>query len=69
VATDPISQPLEVPATRADLRAALLDDAAEPQVLVRLGWPPIAADLVPLTGRRPVDDTIRPLDAPSDPPR
>jgi hypothetical protein len=56
-------------ALSADLRATLLHDAAEPQVLIRLGWPPIAADLVPPTGRRPVDDTIRPLDEPWQPPR
>ncbi|GAA4753889.1 NAD(P)H nitroreductase [Modestobacter marinus] len=64
VATDPISQPLEVPATRAELRAELLGGAGEPQLLVRLGWPAISAEPVPRTGRRPVDDTIRPLDAP-----
>jgi nitroreductase len=58
LATDPVSQPLEVPATRQGLRAELLDGAAEPQILLRLGWAPISATPVPRTGRRPVDQTI-----------
>lgn len=57
LATDPISQPLEVPATRAALRD-LLPGAGEPQVLVRLGWAPMSAGPVPATGRRPPADTI-----------
>ena len=64
VATDPISQPLEVPATREELRRLLLAGEGEPQLLLRLGWASISADPVPRTGRRPVDDTIQPLDAP-----
>jgi nitroreductase len=58
LATDPISQPLEVAATRKDLRAACLGGTGEPQVLLRLGWAPLSAEPVPPTGRRPVDDTI-----------
>ena len=64
LATDPISQPLEVRATRADLKVSLLDDAAEPQVLLRLGWAPISATPVPQTGRRPLADTIDAIDLP-----
>ncbi|MGY1704828.1 Acg family FMN-binding oxidoreductase [Geodermatophilus sp. SYSU D00697] len=64
LATDPISQPLEVPATRAELRRVCQDGEGEPQLLLRLGWAPMSAVPVPLTGRRPVDDTIDPLDAP-----
>uniref|UniRef100_UPI0035E358E6 hypothetical protein n=1 Tax=Modestobacter marinus TaxID=477641 RepID=UPI0035E358E6 len=63
-ASDPVSQPLEVPSTRADLRRRLLADSGEPQVLLRLGWASISTEPVPRTGRRPVDETIRPLDAP-----
>jgi nitroreductase len=63
LASDPISQPFEVPSTRAGLRAALGDDG-EPQVLLRLGWAPISADPVPRTGRRPVEDTIDAFDTP-----
>ncbi|MCZ2860592.1 Acg family FMN-binding oxidoreductase [Blastococcus sp. VKM Ac-2987] len=63
LATDPISQPLEVPGTRAQLRG-LLGDGGEPQVIVRLGWAPMSALPVPRTGRRPLADTIEPLDRP-----
>jgi hypothetical protein len=62
LATDPISQPLEVPATRAQLQSALLGGAAAPQVLLRLGWAPMSTIPVPQTGRRPLADTIDPLD-------
>lgn len=58
LATDPISQPLEVRATRAELGIAVLDGGAEPQVLLRLGWAPMSATPVPPTGRRPVVDTM-----------
>ncbi len=65
LATDPISQPLEVADTRAQLRERYLgDDGEEPQVIVRLGWAPVSATPVPETGRRPVDDTIDEMDQP-----
>ncbi|MGY1700262.1 Acg family FMN-binding oxidoreductase [Geodermatophilus sp. SYSU D00766] len=67
LATDPVSQPLEVPGTRvrlADLCADISPDApGTPQMLLRLGWTPVSADPISLTGRRPVDDTIDRLDA------
>ncbi|MCF6507300.1 NAD(P)H nitroreductase [Blastococcus sp. MG754426] len=63
LATDPISQPLEVPETRARLRDVLAD-GGEPHMVVRLGWAPISAEPVPRTGRRPLADTIEPLDHP-----
>ena len=44
----------------------LLDGAAEPQVLLRLGWAPMSATPVPQTGRRPVTDTIDAMDLPWD---
>jgi hypothetical protein len=64
LASDPVSQPLEVPTTRAELRTTLLEGVAEPQILLRLGWAPISATLVPRTGRRSVDDTIDAMDSP-----
>ena len=64
LATDPISQPLEVAATRDELRARCLRAAAEPQIVLRLGWAPISAEPVPPTGRRPVDETIEELARP-----
>ncbi|WP_409332755.1 Acg family FMN-binding oxidoreductase [Trujillonella humicola] len=62
LATDPISQPLEVAATRSRLAADCLPSGRHPQVLLRLGWAPISATPVPATGRRPVDDTIDAFD-------
>ncbi|SHN88354.1 hypothetical protein SAMN05660350_04473 [Geodermatophilus obscurus] len=64
LATDPVSQPLEVPTTRAELKQSCLDGDGEPQVLLRLGWAPVSADPVPPTGRLRVDDTIDAMDAP-----
>jgi nitroreductase len=64
LATDPISQPLEVASTRAELRRSVLGGTAAPQVLLRLGWAPIDASTVPPTGRRPLDDTVDDLDTP-----
>lgn len=58
LSTDPISSPLEVPATRTQLQVALLHGATAPQILLRLGWAPMSTDLVPRTGRRPLADTI-----------
>ena len=58
LATDPISQPLEVAGTRADLQNAVLGGSAAPQVLLRLGWAPMSTVPVPRTGRRPLADTI-----------
>lgn len=65
LATDPVSQPLEVPATRAQLRAVALEGGGWPQVLLRLGWAPISTDPVPPTGRRPLADTVEDLEAPA----
>jgi nitroreductase len=64
LATDPISQPLEVPSTREELRSSLLGGTAAPHVLLRLGWAPISTTPVPQTGRRPLADTIEDLDVP-----
>jgi hypothetical protein len=63
LATDPISQPLEVAATRQELRRTCLQ-AGEPQILLRLGWAPVSAEPLLATGRRPVDDTIQELAEP-----
>jgi hypothetical protein len=62
LATDPISQPLEVPATRIQLRSAVLGGTSAPQVLLRLGWAPMSTIPVPRSGRRPLADTIAPLE-------
>lgn len=54
----PLSQPLEIPATRAELRAQLAD-ALEPHLLVRVGWQAIGRSELPSTPRRPVDRVLR----------
>lgn len=54
----PLSQPLEVPATRDGLQA-LLRDTLEPHLLVRVGWQAIGRSELPSTPRRPVDQVLR----------
>ena len=54
----PLSQPLEVPATRAELQA-LLHGTLEPHLLVRVGWQAIGRSELPSTPRRPVDQVLR----------
>ena len=62
LATDPISQPLEVTRHARAAGASVLDGAAEPQVLLRLGWAPMSTTPVPQTGRRALADTLDRLD-------
>ncbi len=54
----PYSQPIDVEVTRRVLQDDVLDDAAFPQLLVRVGWPPISRVDVPPTQRRPVDEVL-----------
>jgi len=54
----PLSQAIEVGRTRRLLQDELLADTACPQMLVQVGWAPIAAEQVPLTPRRPVDEVL-----------
>lgn len=54
----PLSQAIEVDATRRLLQDELLDDAACPQVLVRVGLLPAASQQIPPTARRPVDEVL-----------
>lgn len=54
----PLSQAIEVDRTRRLLQDELLGDSACPQILVQVGWAPIAAVQIPLTPRRPVDEVL-----------
>jgi hypothetical protein len=54
----PLSQAIEVPVTRRRLQDEVLDDVAYPQLVVRLGWPPVSRDVVPPTLRRSVDEVL-----------
>jgi hypothetical protein len=51
LATTPLSQPFEVPATRRTVRVEVLGVPEHPQLLLRVGWPGDSAKL-PLTPRR-----------------
>ena len=57
LATCPLSQPLEVSATRLRLRDEILGGTASPQVVLRMGWPQWGTPL-PITPRRAVNDVI-----------
>ena len=54
LASCPITEPLEVPETRATLRSDVFDDRSEPQMLLRIGWSPMHSDPLPATPRRPL---------------
>jgi nitroreductase len=59
----PLSQAIEVDRTRQLLQHELLDDRASPQILVQVGWPQTAAEEIPLTQRRQVDEVIGDVDS------
>jgi nitroreductase len=59
LAAVPLSQALEVDETRRELQSDVLDDLACPQILLRVGWPPMTRDTqVPPTPRRPLADVV-----------
>ena len=55
----PLSQPVEVPATRAELHQ-ILGGSLAPHLLLRIGWQAIGRSELPRTLRRPVDEVLRP---------
>lgn len=59
LASCPISEPLEIPATRALIRAAVFGAEAQPQILLRVGWAPINADPLPPTPRREISAVVQ----------
>jgi nitroreductase len=62
MATCPLTEVLEIKATRDDVRAEVFGVEAFPQMLIRVGWAPINADPLPATPRRPVQDVATRLD-------
>ena len=54
----PLSQAIEVDQTRRLLQDELLRDSACPQIVIQVGWPPVAAEQIPPTPRRRVDDVL-----------
>jgi hypothetical protein len=54
----PLSQSLEVEKSRALLRNGVLDDRSCPQLLARVGWPPLDLEPLPRTPRRPLVEVL-----------
>ena len=57
LASSPLSQPLEIGATRQVLQDEVLDGTLSPQIVLRVGWAPADSTLPP-TPRRPVAEII-----------
>lgn len=56
MATCPVTEPLEIPATREAVRADVFGTSGYPQMLMRFGWTPPNAEPLPATPRRPLLD-------------
>lgn len=63
LASCPITEPLEVTATRDMVRADVLGGEAHPQMLLRVGWAPVNSDPLPATPRRDLSEVVAQLDA------
>ncbi|HEY3467649.1 MAG TPA: hypothetical protein VGL47_21150 [Amycolatopsis sp.] len=55
------TEPLELTSTRALVRDCVLGGGLEPQVVVRVGYPPEGAAPLPATPRRPLGEVLWPL--------
>ena len=58
LATCQLSQALEVADYRAAIQELVLDGAAVPQLILRIGWAPTVAEPLPQSPRRPLDEVI-----------
>ncbi len=58
LAACPLSAPLEATDTRAEIREKVLDGAAHPQLILRVGWAPTSAPPLPHSPVRPTEDTV-----------
>ena len=56
LASCPMTEPLEIPETRAALRDDVFGTSGHPQMLVRVGWAAVNADPLPSTPRRPLPE-------------
>lgn len=59
LAACPVTEPLELDATRDAVRRDVFGVSGYPQMLLRVGWPPINADPLPATPRRDLDAVVR----------
>jgi nitroreductase len=62
LASCPITEPLEIPETRAAVRADVFGADEYPQMLLRIGWAPVNADPLPSTPRRALSEMVARLD-------
>lgn len=58
--SSPLSEPFEIPQTRAMIRHYVLDDNEHPQLALRVGWPAVTRDPPPMC-ERPVREMLRSL--------
>lgn len=61
LASTPLSQALEITDTHEAIADEVLDGAATPQLLLRIGWAPPSADPLPVTPRRALNDVLSEL--------
>lgn len=59
LASSPLSQPLEIARTRLALGREVLDGTLSPQLVLRIGWPPMGPGPM-ATPRRSVSETVEP---------
>ncbi|MBV9320772.1 MAG: nitroreductase family protein, partial [Mycobacterium sp.] len=62
LASCPITEPLEIVATRDAVQTDVFGIDAFPQMLLRIGWAPVNADPLPATPRRPVVNVVEWMD-------
>ena len=58
LATCPVTEPLEIPGTRAAVRADVFGDSGHPQMMLRVGWAGTGAEPLPPTPRRPLTEVV-----------
>ncbi|MBW0014502.1 NAD(P)H nitroreductase [Mycobacterium sp.] len=58
LASCPVTEPLEIAATRESVRSDVFGGGDYPQMLLRLGWAPINADPLPATPRRELSEFV-----------
>jgi nitroreductase len=62
LASCPVTEPLEIAETRAEVKADVFGDSGYPQMMLRIGWAPVNADPLPSTPRRSVSDIVDDLE-------
>jgi nitroreductase len=62
LASCPVTEPLEITATRDSIQSDVFGISGFPQMLLRIGWAPVNADPLPSTPRRPLNEVVTWLD-------